>query len=125
MSAELKRDLSPADAAGVPWIGVDFDGTLSTYDGWKGELYVGYPVPRMMSRIVEWLASGTVKVKIFTARADRADQVLLVQDWLEAHGLPRLEVTNIKDRFMVELWDDRAVAVEKNTGRAFSWQDIR
>jgi hypothetical protein len=28
-----------------------------------------------------------------------------------------LKITNVKDRFMVELWDDRAVQVEHNTGK--------
>lgn len=32
-------------------------------------------------------------------------------------GLPDLEVTSEKDWLMIELWDDRAVHVEPNTGR--------
>ena len=40
-----------------------------------------------------------------------------MQDWCEANGLPRLEVTDRKDYSMIELWDDRAVCVERNTGR--------
>lgn len=107
------------------WIGVDLDGTLAHYDGWKGERHVGAPVPVMLARVKGWLAAGK-EVRIFTARVaqepgDRADVgvpqiIAAIQDWCELHGLPRLKVTNIKDFQMVELWDDRAVAVYPNTG---------
>lgn len=36
--------------------------------------------------------------------------------WLVKHGLPDLEVTNVKDFAMLELWDDRCVQVLPNTG---------
>jgi hypothetical protein len=106
------------------WIGVDLDGTLAHYDGWKGELHVGKPVPMMMARVKAWLDAG-VEVRIFTARvaegegrheADVEQIRERIQDWCEAHGLPRLKVTNVKDFQMMELWDDRAVSVEPNTG---------
>ena len=35
-----------------------------------------------------------------------------------------LEVTHMKDYAMVELWDDRAVSVEKNTGRAVTLNEL-
>jgi hypothetical protein len=107
------------------WIGVDLDGTLAHYDGWKGELHVGKPVQMMLERVKAWLAAG-VEVRIFTARVaegegrHKADVEQIrerIQDWCEAHGLPRLKVTNVKDFQMMELWDDRAVSVEPNTGR--------
>ncbi len=31
------------------WIGVDFDGTLATYDGWKGPSVLGEPIPKWSS----------------------------------------------------------------------------
>ena len=96
------------------WIGIDLDGTLAQYDGWRdGE--IGVPVPLMLQRVKEWIAKG-ITVKIVTARANVPDMIPPVQDWLEAHGLPRLEVTAIKDFSMIELWDDRCVPVETNTG---------
>lgn len=97
------------------WIGVDLDATLAKYDGWNGG-EIGEPIEPMMQRVQYWLAGGT-EVRIMTARADRPEQVTKVQDWLESHGLPRLAVTNKKDFKMIELWDDRAVTVEPNTGR--------
>jgi hypothetical protein len=107
------------------WIGVDLDGTLATYGGWKGETHIGEPIVPMMDRVREWVAKGT-EVRIMTARvsglagrheADKATISSAIQDWLESHGLPRLAVTCEKDYGMVELWDDRAVTVQMNTGR--------
>lgn len=103
------------------WIGVDLDGTLAVYSGWKGPTNIGAPVPAMLERVKAWLAAGQ-EVKIFTARVAcfepyRSEVIKAVHEWLESHGLPRLDVTNVKDMLMLELWDDRAVQVEKNTGR--------
>ena len=33
------------------WIGVDLDGTLAHYNGWKGIEHVGDPVPAMIDRV--------------------------------------------------------------------------
>jgi hypothetical protein len=49
------------------WIGVDLDGTLAHYDGWKGADHIGAPIPVMVERVKGWLAEGKT-VKIFTAR---------------------------------------------------------
>jgi hypothetical protein len=100
-----------------PWIGVDFDGTLAKQP--KGEYdpeKTGEPVKRMVDRVKKWLAAGKT-VKIFTARADDEKSVTAIKKWLQNNDLPSLDVTNLKDCGMVELWDDRAVEVEKNTGR--------
>ena len=96
------------------WIGVDLDGTLAEYHGWDGG-NIGEPVPVMVGRVKGWLAQGK-RVKIFTARANEPELIPPVQDWLEKHGLPRLEVTATKDFKMIELWDDRCVPVLPNTG---------
>lgn len=105
---------------GSGWIGVDLDGTLAHYDGWKGIEHIGKPVPLMMHRVHQWLNAGTT-VKIFTARAsyepEREQVVKIIQDWCERHGLPRLDVTCVKDFACIEIWDDRAKQVEINTGR--------
>jgi TusA-related sulfurtransferase len=100
-----------------PWIGVDFDGTLAYYDGWKGaaRAQMGEPIPRMMKRMLEWLENGE-RVKIFTARAADPSQIPDIAQWLKDNGLPDLEITCQKDFFMREIWDDRAVQVESNTG---------
>ena len=97
------------------WIGVDLDGTLAHYDGWK-DGSIGEPVGEMLFRVRKWLADGG-RVKCFTARASEVIEVHKVRAWLDSHGLEAVDITNVKDFAMVELWDDRAVAVEANTGR--------
>ena len=105
------------------WIGVDLDGTLARCDG-QDVSGIGEPIPAMVDRVKEWLANG-IEVRIVTARANArgwgtagaVEQMRMVQDWCEKHGLTRLEVTCEKDFAMIELWDDRAIQVELNTGR--------
>lgn len=106
------------------WIGVDLDGTLATYDGWRGEMHIGAPVPRMVRRVKRWLAEGRV-VKIFTARAFCASEPALrnIEAWCEEHIGVILPITCMKDHGMVELWDDCCVQVMTNTGkRADGWE---
>jgi len=94
---------------------VDFDATLAHYDGWKGHASVGAPIPKMLERVKKWLDEG-IDVRIFTARADSPKDVELIQDWCREHLGRILQVTNRKDFSTVEIWDDRAVQVQKNTG---------
>lgn len=101
------------------WIGVDLDGTLAQYDGWRGAAHIGEPVPAMLERVRQWLADGT-RVKIFTARAGVPSELPHVRYWLEEQGIGGLEITNVKDYGMIELWDDRVVSVERNTGRVLT-----
>lgn len=97
------------------WIGVDLDGTLAHYTGCKGPEDIGEPVPAMLARVRAWVAEGR-QVKIFTARCCVPEQVPPIKAWLAKHGLGELEVTNVKDFGMIELWDDRCVRVVPNTG---------
>lgn len=111
------------------WIGVDLDGTLAHYEGWTGG--IGEPIPAMATRVRAWIEQG-IDVRIFTARVGRtgltsevgtdnhdwaSKQETLIQDWTEKHFRIRLPVTATKDFAMVQLWDDRAIQVEINTGR--------
>jgi N12 class adenine-specific DNA methylase/2'-5' RNA ligase len=107
------------EAKGDKWIGVDLDGTLAHYDGFKGPTVIGEPIQPMVDRIKKWLAEGN-NVKILTARvADDKDGKVkkAIQDWTEKHVGKRLDVTDVKDPHMVSLYDDRAVPVERNTGK--------
>lgn len=99
------------------WIGVDLDGTLAHYEGWKGIDNIGAPVPKMMARVRRWLREGR-EVRIFTARVHDPEAYPHVERWLIENGLPGLAITNVKDFGMDELWDDRVVRVEANTGTA-------
>lgn len=111
------------------WIGVDLDGTLAYYDDWRGADHIGEPIPAMLARVKRWVSEGR-EVRIVTARVGRPDPERvsdtqekieemrrLIEDWSEEHVGKRLQVTNEKDYDMLELWDDRVVQVEKNTGR--------
>lgn len=88
--------------------GVDFDGTLVKED------VIGYNVPvmPMVERVKQWLADGE-EVVIFTARGWQKS----VEDFcIKYFGRP-LPVTNVKMRGMAEWYDDRAICVERDTGR--------
>jgi hypothetical protein len=105
------------------WIGVDLDGTLARYDGWKGIEHIGEPIPAMLDRVKNWLAHGR-EVRIFTARVgprpdpeEAANARRFITAWCIKHIGRPLVVTATKDMGMVELWDDRCVSVEANTGR--------
>uniref|UniRef100_A0A6M3LPU0 Polynucleotide kinase n=1 Tax=viral metagenome TaxID=1070528 RepID=A0A6M3LPU0_9ZZZZ len=104
------------------WIGVDLDGTLAEYHRWVAANHIGEPIPKMMARVKEWLAEGK-RIKIFTARAGIPEQTAPIGPWLKKHGLPDLEITNVKDFKMIALWDDRCVRVEPNTGRRLDLDD--
>ena len=106
------------------FIGVDLDATLAQYDGWRGPLHIGDPIPRMVDLVKRLLAKG-VTVKIFTARvadeSDAAVQCPLIRDWTLKHIGVALEATAVKTKHCVHILDDRAVAIEPNTGDVLGW----
>jgi len=106
------------------WIGVDLDGTLAYYNGWKnGD--IGQPIKPMQEKVIKWLKEGK-DVRIFTARVSEINTQGVqrsiepirkkIEEWCLNHLGKVLPITNIKDYGMVELWDDRAVQVIPNTG---------
>lgn len=100
------------------WIGVDLDGTLAHYSGWKGT-EIGEPVPLMLARVRAWLDEG-LDVRIFTARVfddPDGEHLFEIGLWCKKHLGRVLPVTCTKDYQMIELWDDRAVGVIPNTGK--------
>lgn len=109
------------------WIGVDLDGTLAHYDGWRGPEHIGSPVAPMVERVKLWLYEGR-EVRVMTARvyadpndAARLAQVEVVRDAIAAWCFDvfgcTLPVTCTKDYGMIVLYDDRCIQVEENTGR--------
>lgn len=108
------------------WIGVDLDGTLAYYSGWKGKDHIGEPIVPMLDRVKNWLSKGK-KVRIFTARVSPQaiqmnnntleDTIAPIRAWCVRHIGYEIPITHEKDMQMIELWDDRAVTVELNTGR--------
>lgn len=110
-------------------LATELSGACHDWLDWVNETHIGEPVPAMAFRVRKWLADGK-DVRIFTARVFdgytimgnkariSADEIRSnIQDWTEKHFGVRLPVTCTKDYAMIELWDDRAVQVEANTGR--------
>jgi len=110
------------------WYGFDIDGTLaSSRPGeFAGTVGIGVPVPAMINIVKTYLSQGK-KCKIMTARAHSAARdnnpaiIKAIEDWCLEHIGQVLEVTCQKTGAMVELWDDRAIAVKRNTGKAIKY----
>lgn len=108
------------------WRGVDLDGTLAHYDGYKGLVHIGDPIPMMQERVLRWLEKGW-DIRIMTARVRGPEPATSdphdletrrsIEAWCFMHLGKILPITNQKDPDMIELWDDRVVQVEKNTGK--------
>lgn len=99
-------------------IAVDLDGTLAHHDP-KAQYKaseIGEPIKPMLDRVKRWIEEGH-EVVIFTARVGEEGAYPHIQEWLRKHGIAGLTITNKKRGDMREFWDDRAVAVERNTGK--------
>lgn len=101
------------------WIGVDLDGTLAHYDGFKGEDHIGAPVPAMVEQVKKWIAAGH-EVRIFTARRPSP----AIRRWVKEHLGHSLRITNQKDPGMIATVDDRAIGVKRNEGVPFSRDNV-
>jgi hypothetical protein len=106
------------------WVGVDLDRTLAFYDKWRGPTHIGYPLTPMVKKVQTLLFCDGIEVRVFTARMstpnrrERAAIQAAIHVWTRQHVGIALEATCVKDFHMWELWDDRAVQVEPNTGEA-------
>ena len=119
------------------------DGTLADYtNGWQADDIIGDPVPEMYHRVCNWIREGR-EVRIFTARVwpitevitadtdlscytghesgpeqDKAlDAAEAIRQWSLKHFGHVIPITCVKDKRMVELYDDRCVQVIANTGK--------
>lgn len=109
-------------------IAVDFDGTLAD-DSRVKYPECGPPVWRMVERVRRWIAEGH-EVVLFTARLAEKDvhrerdQVKRLTEWLDLYGIHNTDGTVIamtawKLPKFDEFWDDKAVAVIRNTGSTY------
>lgn len=113
------------------WYAFDLDGTLCTYDGWKGPGDLGEPIAPMVERVKALLAAGE-DVRIFTARAwsdgtperDADCQTALhaIYGWCQTHIGRVLPVTCVKDLAMLVLYDDRCIQVTRNIGELTTYE---
>jgi Recombination endonuclease VII len=112
-----------------PYVAVDFDGTLavSRTKVWDGPL--GKPIPQMVSRVKKCLENG-IQVRIFTARVSPLNKDGSSQSkegleklrnrigvWCEKYIGKRLDIVNEKTHNVIEIWDDRARQVIRDTGQ--------
>lgn len=100
--------------ANIGWIGFDFDGTLATHETNQQEL--GDPIEATCKLVRRYLTAG-YEVRIVTARATHPQWAAEIKQWCLREFGQELEVTDRKDWNMILLYDDRAIAVEPNTGR--------
>ena len=115
MQEHSVKDPSMKDPNRKMWIGIDLDGTLARYE--KGQFpKIGEPLYPMTDYVRALIADGEFEVKIFTARACEPEQIPLVKKWLKDHNFPDLDVTNAKDYYMEQMWDDRCKCVLSNSG---------
>lgn len=114
----------------IGWIGVDLDGTLALTVSNTRE--IGAPIAPMLARVHDWLDQG-LEVRIVTARVGASGVTLrdgtvddqcnaerqraLIGAWCVEHIGQSLPITHGKDVMLIELWDDRAVQVERDTGK--------
>lgn len=119
---EVRSRNNGAFAVDKAWIGVDLDGTLAVYDGWKGLTEIGAPVPAMVERVKKIYAEGK-NIRIMTARVgphSTLAEICAFQNaldvWCFNHIGTTFPATHEKDLNMIELWDDRCKQVEMNTG---------
>jgi hypothetical protein len=102
-----------------PWIGVDFDGTLATYDHYRGDDHTGDPVEPMVKLVRKYIHEG-MDVRLFTARKPNP----ALRRWMQKHLGKVLPITHTKDSGMIVLYDDKAVNVKRNTGELFGADNV-
>jgi len=88
-------------------IGLDFDGTIHTYDRWTGVEPTGEPTPYAVEFVRALVAAG-VEVVISTCRAAEPGGQQAVEVWLDKHEFPTVTVTSEKPQAVAYI-DDRAV----------------
>lgn len=121
VDVDLINQLSDANPRIPNWDGFDLDKTLAFFDEWNGPLHIGEPISAMIEQIKQTIAEGRI-AKIFTARVSYTDERVnaairkAIQAWCLQHIGQVLEITNIKDMGMVNLYDDRAYHVVPNQG---------
>lgn len=96
---------------------IDFDGTIATQkDGYQRE--IGEPIMPMIDRINKWIKQGH-NITIFTARADYSDlmEKIDIEIFCVKHFGRVLPITAIKHHECDLYIDDKAIRVERNTGK--------
>lgn len=121
------------------WIGCDLDGTCAKYAEIVPIDVIGEPLWPMIERMRVWVQHN-IDVRMMTARMPLPGQTMkclvtgrhwsyaemnvVIGNWSERLVGKRLIGTCIKDFYMVELWDDRAIQMVPNTGRTLAEEHL-
>lgn len=97
------------------FIGVDFDGTLATTVKDFSEEATGEPIQPMVDKVKKWIKEGK-DVRLFTARKPHP----ALRRWMTKNLGVILPIENVKQPTMYAFYDDRAIAVERDTGELYS-----
>lgn len=109
------------------WIGVDIDGTLAKYEGWKGWDHIGDPIPETVKKVKTWIDKG-ITVCIFTARTSEVSRARnnitfeqvkeVIDNWCKKNLGFTLPIKKEKDCWMLGAIDDSIIQMDNNTGIA-------
>jgi hypothetical protein len=100
-------------------VACDLDGTLATYDHWRGIDHIGEPVEPVLRRVKALLEAGH-QVSIFTSRVagdwpehikDLETTRRHIESWCYRHVGRILPVTAHKHGWFTEIWDDKALGI--------------
>jgi hypothetical protein len=91
----------------VDTVAFDFDATIAKYDGWKGDLIMGEPIPKEEGGVIDTmrqLKSEGFRIIIFSTRKNSP----VMQDYLKKYDIPCDEYIEGKPLYKC-LVDDRTV----------------
>jgi len=125
----MMRQLEESNVKAVDVDGTMADDSVIDMDNYSPEI-IGPPIKKMVDRVKSWMAQGC-RVVIFTARVHPGhglEEVAIAEaalkEWSrEVFGV-ELEITCMKDPMFSEIWDDKAVRVDKNTGDISTQHDV-
>ncbi len=96
-------------------IALDWDGVLIDHPcNIDFKEILTYPPIDGAVKVLNYLASKGYEFYVLTARKD--EEIPMVQEWIDKHGFPKIEVTNKKRESLCYI-DDRAL-------RFTNWTDI-
>jgi hypothetical protein len=98
-------------------VAVDLDGVLARYEGYKGALVIGEPLPGAVDFVKELLTFADVVVHTSRVSPDEqangagfAQAGSIIRDWLKRHGFPEVRVWDQWGKPIASAYvDDRAV----------------
>lgn len=103
-------------------LSIDFDGVLHDYrDGWTGYEPKGEPIPGALE-FVQRVTNEGHEVIVSSCRAYTQIGRIGIQEWLQRHGFPRLDVTCEKPHATWYL-DDRSIRFEGCFETAWAMMD--